>query len=890
MDRRKFLTWLGLGFLASGSLSIFLAIAKQNANKSQTVLSPPYNQDLPPISFYVSPQGKDIWSGKLAKPNRQKTDGSFATIHQARDAIRAIKKNQGGVLKQSITVFLRTGTYYLKEPLTLTPEDSGNSEFAITYRAYPGEKPIISGGEQINDWQQQGDLWVANLPAVKNKEWYFRQLRVDKSWATLARYPKITKDQPLADQWLYLQSQKIFQASKQGKFDVSIRQIHHPEDSLSWQLNIPRKGKYKIWLRYAHNMQAYGTANMGDRTALRFDQQQDLPISDLPDTGSFDIFRWQEVAEVELSPDNKQLNWRNLEGGGINIDAFCLSDDLDWHPDSAILVAENGIDAKIQQPKQNKNLLIIHAETFSEAIAQEAIVFPEAKNRTQLKVTPETFPQWQNWQGAEVHIFPLLGWVNAILPVKNIDAASQTIFVKSKHNFLAGNRFFIANSQEVLNEPGEWSLSQETGKLSYYPLTSDFPDRAKVIAPKLNQLISLKGDHQAAKYVQNITFQDLTFQDTSFNLIDNYYNPNDAAIWLSHTKDCRIDNCRFTHLGGYGICLEQNSHQNQITFNTMTKLGQGGVLLSGKTVNQPFNNLIAANRIDDCGKVYKHVAGIYVDSGSENRLIHNRITRMPRYGISLKSLGKDSYSHRNIVEFNEIIDTNLETCDSGAIETLGLDKKASGNIIRHNFIRNVVGVGTNKSGQIVSPYFTWGIYLDDYSSGTLVYGNIVVGNVLGGVCIHGGQENRIENNILVDGSQMQIRLQPRDEFMKNNLFQQNIVIYQNPDAQLWFSYPEAWKRNREIIQSDHNLYWQNGDLNLETTGKAITPEGSFQQWQAAGFDLNSLISKPPFPTIKQNIDQIKPENFKLAKNSEIFTKIGFKAIPVEKIGIDGFKA
>ena len=134
MDRRKFLTWFGLGFLASGTLGIFLAIAKQNANKSSIILSsPPKSPSLPespttnpepeltPISFFVSPQGQDTWSGKLDKPNRQKTDGSFATIHRARDVIRALKKEQGGTLKQSVTVFLRAGTYYLQEPLTLTP-------------------------------------------------------------------------------------------------------------------------------------------------------------------------------------------------------------------------------------------------------------------------------------------------------------------------------------------------------------------------------------------------------------------------------------------------------------------------------------------------------------------------------------------------------------------------------------------------------------------------------------------------------------------------------------------------------------------------------------------------------------------------------------------------
>ena len=62
---------------------------------------------------------------------------------------------------------------------------------------------------------------------------------------------------------------------------------------------------------------------------------------------------------------------------------------------------------------------------------------------------------------------------------------------------------------------------------------------------------------------------------------------------------------------------------------------------------------------------------------------------MPRYAISSKS-GRRGPSHQNIIEYNDIENANLETNDTGAIETLGVDKVHSGNIIRYNRIRNVV--------------------------------------------------------------------------------------------------------------------------------------------------------------------------------------------------------
>ena len=44
--------------------------------------------------FYVSTGGSDSWSGTLAAPNAQRSDGPFATLERARDAVRDLKKQQ----------------------------------------------------------------------------------------------------------------------------------------------------------------------------------------------------------------------------------------------------------------------------------------------------------------------------------------------------------------------------------------------------------------------------------------------------------------------------------------------------------------------------------------------------------------------------------------------------------------------------------------------------------------------------------------------------------------------------------------------------------------------------------------------------------------------------
>jgi parallel beta-helix repeat protein len=488
---------------------------------------------------------------------------------------------------------------------------------------------------------------------------------------------------------------------------------------------------------------------------------------------------------------------------------------------------------------------------------------------------PEVFPDWENWDGAEVHIFPSWGWVNTIMKVTGVDKENHAILVNCQQDIRPGNRFFIANVRNALDTPGEWCLNPKTGELRYWATDEKFPD-VEVIAPTMDRLIVLQGFLERERFVENIHFVGLTFSDTDYSL-DEYYSPADSAIWFAGAKNCSVEDCTFTNVNGYAVKIEQRSNENQIINNKMMKLGQGGVILIGDTPTQPFNNLIAGNDIQDCGQIYKHVAGVYITTGSGNKVAHNRIHRVPRYGISFKSFGEGASSHNNIAEYNEIIDSNLETNDTGAIETLGRDHQLSGNIIRFNLIRNVVGMNTTPEGKIVTPHFTWGIYLDDYSSGTTVYGNIVDGTVIGAICIHGGKDNVFENNIFMNGSERQMTLQPRDDFMTGNVFRHNIVIFKSMNSVLWYSWQHTWKRDR-MSECDNNLYWHTEGLDLLNDQLKITPEGSFKAWQEAGFDLHSIIADPKFISIGE---------FQLSENSPAFG-LGFRLIQIDLIGLNGF--
>ncbi|WP_044254940.1 right-handed parallel beta-helix repeat-containing protein [Rhodopirellula sp. SWK7] len=121
--------------------------------------------------FFVSVSGSDSWSGTLATANAQGSDGPFATLERARDAVRELKKKK----KSDIAVLIRGGTYQLQNTVVFGLPDSGTGESTVTYAAYPNETPVFSSGREIEDWKKvtgelpglpeeaRGKLLVANV-------------------------------------------------------------------------------------------------------------------------------------------------------------------------------------------------------------------------------------------------------------------------------------------------------------------------------------------------------------------------------------------------------------------------------------------------------------------------------------------------------------------------------------------------------------------------------------------------------------------------------------------------------------------------------------------------------------------------------------------------------
>ncbi|MEI7829799.1 MAG: right-handed parallel beta-helix repeat-containing protein [Prolixibacteraceae bacterium] len=161
--------------------------------------------------FFVSKNGKDGWSGKLADPNKDGTDGPFATFPRAQKAVRDLKAvtylpKKAALDKRfigsphplgagrDILVLIREGVYSLDSTLVFYPVDGGErvetelptgafeyhqlKDYFVTYASYPGEHAVISGGERITGWKKKdGQKWEVQLDKKEITELFANEKR-----------------------------------------------------------------------------------------------------------------------------------------------------------------------------------------------------------------------------------------------------------------------------------------------------------------------------------------------------------------------------------------------------------------------------------------------------------------------------------------------------------------------------------------------------------------------------------------------------------------------------------------------------------------------------------------------------------------------------------------
>ena len=481
---------------------------------------------------------------------------------------------------------------------------------------------------------------------------------------------------------------------------------------------------------------------------------------------------------------------------------------------------------------------------------------------------------WQAPSHGEIDIFSWHGWGNSVLGVESIDPESRVIRLAGKTSYAitAGNRYRLLNLIEELDRPGEWCLNPETGDLYFWPPSSALGGLLApgglahpVVVPRAQALFNVLGGAGQGEGVSHVEFRNLVFAHVL----------GAQALLLRGVSGCVVRGCRFIDSQGAGIKFEDANADNTIAECEFANLGGAGVLMFPSERGCCTNNTISYNHFHHLGTITRHVAAVYGGTSDGNVIAHNLIHHMPRYGISFKNgFG------RNIIEYNEIRWTNLETNDTGAIESWQWMPEAApqfdkGNVIRYNLIVDVVGAKVAPGGAgLVAPTYTWGIYMDDYSSRNEIEGNAIVRTVLGGICLHGGSDNVCRNNILVDGATSQFCYNNIKGKMEGNRSTNNIIVCRDGGTPVFSC---GGFTDRQVSESDANVLW-NRDKKLTVSGLPdVGREGSWEEWRARGYDTHSVIADPMLLGARHG-------DYRL-KSSSPALKLGFKETDWRKVGL-----
>ncbi len=117
--------------------------------------------------LYVAVDGDDNWTGGLLQPNAGRTDGPLATLTGARDHLRTMQVAEA-------IVYVRSGDYFLTEPLALTAQDNlkttQGQAGSILYRPWRQEKVRLIAGREVTGFAPVKDAAIRTRLAPAARE------------------------------------------------------------------------------------------------------------------------------------------------------------------------------------------------------------------------------------------------------------------------------------------------------------------------------------------------------------------------------------------------------------------------------------------------------------------------------------------------------------------------------------------------------------------------------------------------------------------------------------------------------------------------------------------------------------------------------------------------
>jgi|GEM_PF-5219077 len=484
------------------------------------------------------------------------------------------------------------------------------------------------------------------------------------------------------------------------------------------------------------------------------------------------------------------------------------------------------------------------------------------------------------------------GWFTAVNNITSIDKESGVL--KTDENISGGasgsNRYFIGGVLEFLDQPGEF-YDDKGGYVYYKPRSKDIK-MADIDYPAFSgDIIKFQGENEENP-VRNIRFDGVVIE-------------NSAGVWtgsgvsMTNTRNIYVENCIIRNTSYHGISISGNGKNNEVRNCHVYNTGKSGIELYGnyqgyiRTTLR--NNKVINCHIHDVGQVLGEASCVHIFSAGYNEVKNNLCYNSPRYDISLAGFDIYTWQYRsavdgveptyenraifghvknNIIAFNDCSNANTASDDTAPINLWNVDP---GNIVYSNYVHD----STTPFG------FHFGIYLDDKCENTLVRKNIVKnihssgntswsgGGSAWSVLMIKGQNNRVENNYLVDNPDMmqgvyQMFNDASGEEIPNKTCMNN--IFMNSGENLY--YYTGWREDA-LAEADGNIYYN--DSGVYSVG-GDAPMRTYDGWVSnfgGTIESSSKVANPEF---------MDDEDYRL-KYTSLGLSNGIKDISILDIGL-----
>ena len=439
-------------------------------------------------------------------------------------------------------------------------------------------------------------------------------------------------------------------------------------------------------------------------------------------------------------------------------------------------------------------------------------------------------------------------WASQTLKVKYIDTKKKEIGFEQPHHYGLGDNglYYAFNLLEEIDMPGEYFIDRENGLLYFWP-TSPISHTKTIISLTEKPLFYFSN-------ASNVILRDITLEITRGN-----------GIEIEGGNHITIESCVVRNIGLSGVVVKDGiaeCHNHQVINTEFYCIRSHALSLGGG--NRP--KLIPAGN-KAINNHFHHEARIQIQ-GVGNVFAHNLVHDFPNNALNWG--GND-----HLIEYNEFYNC-LSDGDDASVMYTGRNPSGQGTIIRYNYLHHNGGRADIRTGSA-------GIYLDDGTTGQIIYGNIIYktgkagGAKFGAVFLHGAKDNLIVNNIFIEcpiaigfGPWPQDRW---EKFLVSGDMKKALYSDVNINDSLFYQkYPtlQRLKENASVNRVHHNFSVQCDEFLSFPKGRTVEQITS-GNWET---------------TDKSSFSDYDKSDFTLKKGAEVFKYIpDFKQIPFDKIGL-----